>query len=219
MTACVIFDMDGVIIDSEPLWRETLIEVFGEIGIKLTEDMCRQTMGMTTKGAVDYWYEKCPWKGFSIEEVISKIEISIIEKIKAKGTAMTGVEEVMLMLKKQGIRMALASSSAIKVIETVLDKLDLHQYLELYHSAQLEAKGKPDPAVFLSTASMMNVSPSQCLVIEDSIYGVSAAIAAGMKVVAVPEHVLFDNKGFDKADLKLKSLMDFTLERFLTIAN
>ncbi|HOT13624.1 MAG TPA: hexitol phosphatase HxpB [Bacteroidales bacterium] len=219
MTACVIFDMDGVIIDSEPLWRETLIEVFGEIGIKLTEDMCRQTMGMTTKGAVDYWYEKLPWKGFSIEEVISKIEFSIIEKIKAKGTAMTGVVDVMQMLKKQGIRMALASSSAIKVIETVLDKLDLRQYFELYHSAQLEAKGKPDPAVFLSTARMMNYHPSQCLVIEDSIHGVSAAIAAGMKVVAIPDPVLFNDKGFDKADLKLKSLKDFTLECFLSINN
>jgi len=78
MIESVIFDMDGLLIDSEPLWQEAEIELFKSVGIELTPDLCRQTTGLGINDAIKYWYEKYPWQDVDIEEL--KSEISILSK-------------------------------------------------------------------------------------------------------------------------------------------
>lgn len=106
--------------------------------------------------------------------------------------------------------MAVASSSSPEIIDAVLSKLQLEQHMALTHSAVYEEFGKPHPAVFLNTAKKLAVSPSHCLVFEDSVNGVRAAKAAGMLCVAVPEPVSLQEPAFQEADLTIASLVDVT---------
>ena len=97
----------------------------------------------------------------------------------------------------------------MQVIEAVLAKLDCKKHFSIYHSAQFEIKGKPDPAVFLSTARLLHVNPAECLVFEDSIHGIKAGLAAGMKVVGVPEPHMRNNDQYKMADMVINSLTEF----------
>lgn len=97
----------------------------------------------------------------------------------------------------------------MKIIETVVDKLNIRQYFDIIHSAEFEKYGKPHPQVFISTAKMLNVSPSECLVFEDSLNGVISALAANMKCYAIPELSAFNLDKFIIANKCLSSLEDF----------
>jgi sugar-phosphatase len=98
------------------------------------------------------------------------------------------------------------------LIEAVLAKLGLFDVFAVTHSAAEEKFGKPDPAVFLTTARLLGTNPNECVAIEDSPAGVRSAKAAGMRVIAVPPPHLFDESAYDHADFKLASLEELTVE-------
>lgn len=187
MISAAIFDMDGVLIDSEPFWKEADILAYRKVGLELTHEQCAETTGMDTFSAVKYWFEKHPWQNKSLLEVQNDIESTVVKLVERKGFAMPGLESVLLFFETKNIPIALASSSSMFVIEAVLKKLEIKNRFKVCHSAQFEVQGKPDPAVFLTTAKKMNVPPENCLVFEDSYNGVKAARAANMKVVAIPD--------------------------------
>lgn len=202
----VIFDMDGVIIDSEPLWREAERQVFAEVGLELTDADCEFTMGMRTDEVIDYWFARSPWRGASPEEVEQRLTVRMQNLIAERGEAMPGLDHALGVVRDAGLRVALASSSNPTLIAAVLSKLELAATFEVVRSAINEALGKPHPAVFLSTARELGLPPAECVVIEDSVAGVKAASAAKMKVVAVPPRHLYENPAYDLAHIKLKSL-------------
>lgn len=105
--------------------------------------------------------------------------------------------------------MAIASSSKKNMIDVVVDRMKIRSNIQVIHSAEFEKAGKPEPFVFLSTAKKLNVSAENCLVFEDSIYGVQAALSAGMQVIAIPPKNNYDNKLYKKTSLKLKSMTDW----------
>ena len=210
MIEAVIFDMDGVLIDSEPIWRKAEQIVFRDVGIELTEEMCLQTTGLRTDETVGHWYRYKPWENKSQEEVGNDIEETVCDIIDKKGRPAPGVRKVIEFFNRAGIPKALASSSSLEVIDRVLDRLGLKQEFKLIYSAATEDFGKPHPAVYITTAKKMAVYPVNCLAIEDSLAGLIAAKAAKMRTIAVPEESNLKDPRFTIADVRLGSLEQFS---------
>lgn len=183
----IIFDMDGVLIDSEPLWKIAEIEGFGKVGINLTQTDCEETVGLRIDEVVRLWHKKVGWTDKSMQAVSDDIVDVLIREIYNQGKALPGVYELLENAKLSGLKIGLATSSYQRIIHAVLEKLGIEKYFDELHSAEFEIHGKPHPAVFLTTAEKLNIHPTDCLVVEDSFNGVLAAKSARMKVVAVPE--------------------------------
>ncbi|HRE73073.1 MAG TPA: hexitol phosphatase HxpB [Flavobacteriales bacterium] len=215
MIKAVIFDMDGLLIDSEPIWREAEKEVFATVGISLSDEMCFETVGLRIEEVVDHWHRQFPWSNRSKEEIAIQVVQRVTELIREKGKALPGVQRAIQSLHKENIPLAIASGSHYSIIHTVVDQLNIRSYFSIIHSAEEEEHGKPHPAIFLSTAKRLNVYPTECLVFEDSFNGVIAAKAARMKVIAVPEDIHRGEQRFHAADLILETLEDFSPEQLL----
>jgi sugar-phosphatase len=207
-----IFDMDGLIIDSEPLWRLAEREVFATVGLELTDEGCRRTTGLRSDEVVGYWFERRPWTGVDRTEVVRELENGVSRLISERGRALPGVHRAIDLIRGAGLRLALATSSSHEIIHVVLSTLGLVDVFEFACSAADEDRGKPDPAVYLTTVDRLGVAAGDCLAFEDSVAGVRAARAAGTFTIAVPAPDDFDDTGFDPADLKLRSLADFDLK-------
>lgn len=211
MPKAVIFDMDGVIIDSEPLWRRAMIRVFNASGLSFTENDCRITTGMRIDQVISFWNKKAP---FTNDEglVRTHIEDHLCGLIAAEGKPMKGLQQSLDIVKKEGITLALATSSSYKLLDCVLKVLKIENYFTHIQSAEHLTYGKPHPEVFLKSAEAISVNPNDCLVIEDSLNGIIAAKAAGMKVIGIPDEHNINNQKFCIADLTIHSLLDFTTE-------
>jgi len=206
-----IFDMDGLIIDSEPLWREAEVDVFGSLGVPLNDAMCRETTGLRYDEVVRYWRARFPWEGTD-DEAMGRLLGAAQSLIIERGTLMAGARNAITRLHENGLRLAIASSSPKTLIEAVVGRFDLGEYFTVLHSAEDEHAGKPDPAVYVTTISMLGVDAHECVALEDSVSGVRSAKAAGAIVVAVPDSEAARDPGFAEADLVLSSLEDFSLD-------
>ncbi len=205
-----IFDMDGLLIDSEPLWREAEVDVFGAVGVPLSEEMCRETTGLRHDVVVRYWYARYPWEQPGLDEMTERLLEAAQALIVERGVLMPGAEDAIRLLHQLGLQLAIASSSPKSLIEAVVRKFDLGEYFSVLHSADDEKAGKPDPAVYQSTMSMLDVEAQDCLALEDSISGIRAAKAAGAKVIAVPDPGALNKTDFAEADVVLSSLEEFS---------
>ena len=208
----VIFDLDGLLIDSEPLWQEAEILVFKQVNIYLTRQLCLQTKGLRIDEVVDYWYQRYPWTILSQLEVADSIVDRLIELISLKGESLPGVDDAIAFVRQKPVKMALASSSASNIIRAALQKLELSDVFSQVYSAESEILGKPHPGVYLTTANQLKVAPQKCLAIEDSLNGVLAAKAAQMKCIAIPEPSQQNNPKFAIADRILHSLTELDEE-------
>ncbi len=214
MIKAVIFDMDGVLLDSEPFWHEAEIEIFATVGIHLTKKQCVDMIGLPTSDIVKLLYSKKAWNTKSQEQVTQEILDHVYNSILTKAVIMDGVMEFIEFLQLRKIPIALATSSPQRLIDAVLTKLKLREVFLVVHSAENEQYAKPHPAVFLTTAKKLNAEPINCLVIEDSFNGLIAAKAARMKTLALPMKEQYHETRFDIADLKMKSLKDFCEEQW-----
>lgn len=206
--------MDGLIIDSEPLWKKGEIEIFGEQGIHLSPEMCGETEGLGVVEVVDYWDHQFPGKIFDKENTVNNINLKVGSLIYDEGEALPGVYELINFFKSMNLPIALASASTYYIIDIVVKKLKLEQSFQVIQSTQKLNYGKPHPQVFIEAANKMEVNPIQCLVFEDSLFGVLAGKAARMKVVAVPYPHNAHKKGYCIADEKLESLSQFSPQLF-----
>jgi sugar-phosphatase len=200
--------MDGVLLDSEPFWRKSEIRVFATVGLELTEAMCMQTMGMRMDQVVDFWYDYQPWEGKSRQQIEGEVLDAMVEFIRTQAVPMAGVREALEFFKARGLPLAVASSSAMRLIDAVMDRFGIRDYFEVLCSAEHEPYGKPHPGVYLTTAQRLGVAPEQCLAIEDSFNGLIAAKAARMKTIVLPEEDSYPQTRFDIADVKLRSLLE-----------
>lgn len=183
----IIYDMDGVLIDSEPLWKIAMENVFLEVGCNLTKKDFEKTVGLRLDEVISYWYEHSPWTGVDPKEVLEKIIQQMILLIRANGKPLPGVIESLTFFKNNGFKIGLATSSYEILIDTVLEVLNIRHFFDKTHSAEYEKYGKPHPDVYLHTAKELGVNPIECIVIEDSINGVIAGKAARMTVICIPE--------------------------------
>lgn len=205
----VIFDMDGVLIDSEPLWRRAEVQVFGKFGIQITEEMCFQTTGMRVDEVVRFWSERLgnpetdPWELIEREMVDE-----VIRLVHLHAEPMHGVLDLLSELQRRNVPLALCSSSPTRLIEGVLDALKIERFFSVVQSAEKEEFGKPHPAVYLKAATKLGISPDRCVAIEDSVNGCISAKAAKMKVVSVPEPHARSDKRYGIADWMVETLSD-----------
>lgn len=206
MIEAVIFDLDGLLIDSEPLWQEAEILVFQQVNIILTPELCLQTKGLRIDEVVEYWYQKYPWTDLTKQNVEQLIVAKVIELIHVKGKPLAGVDRAISFVRQKQVKIALASSSALPIIRAALQKLKLTDVFVEIYSAESEVLGKPYPGVYLTTARKLQVAPQKCLALEDSLNGVLAAKAAQMKCIAIPEPSQRDNPKFAIADTILQTL-------------
>ena len=142
MIEAVIFDMDGLLIDSEPLWQQAEIAIFKQVEIILIPSMCLQTKGLRIDEVVEYWYKKYPWDKLSKLQVQEAIVDKLIEFIHTEGKALAGVEDAINFVKAKNLKIALASSSSYKIINAALEKLNIADAFEIIYSAESETLGK-----------------------------------------------------------------------------
>ncbi|MEX2500012.1 MAG: hexitol phosphatase HxpB [Wenzhouxiangellaceae bacterium] len=205
--SAAIFDMDGLLIDSEPHWQDAEIAVYAACDVPVTRELCRATAGRRIDEVLTLWHQRWDWQGPPVEEMVERVMVEVTQRIMQHGKALPGVHETMRALGNAGLKLAIASSSPPALIEAVVGKLGLADDLELTHSGIFEPRGKPDPAVFLTTSRKLGVAPQRCLVFEDAPAGVAAGKAAGMTVIAVPSVFEPDDPGIRQADHILESLL------------
>jgi HAD superfamily hydrolase (TIGR01509 family) len=215
MFEAAIFDMDGLLIDSEPLWHRAEILVFGSVGLQLTPAQCRETNGVRIDEVVRIRHRQFPWTSKSLRQVETEIVEEVQRLAVSEGQALPGVYEVLEEFAALGVPLAVASSSPLPMIRAVVERLRITHYFRLLCSAADEEHGKPHPAVYLNTARQLGVLPARCVAFEDSIPGVQSAHAAGMAVIAVPDAHHFERKEFSIATSKLRSLAEFSPAAFL----
>lgn len=217
MIKAVIFDMDGLLINSEPFWQESETKVFTSLGFDVNNKLFEQFMGKRIDEVVEIMYKIKPWKDVSKEKAVEAIVENVIRLVVEKGTCLEGVIKTLKNLKKTSLKIGLASSSKMKIINAVLDKLELHEYFEVIHSAEFEQYGKPHPQVFITTANQLGIHPSECVVFEDSLNGVISALSAGMKCIAIPERNAYNLNKFVIANKILDSLNDFEIPQLTNL--
>lgn len=208
-----IFDMDGLLIDSEPFWLQAEIAAMANVGVTLTEEMCRETTGLRLDETIAYWEKRFLFDGKTNKELQKDILDVVAKLVQEKGTMLPGARETLHLMKETGCHVAIATCSAELLINTVVEKFDLFDVLDLTYSATHEKNGKPAPDVYLTTAKKLGVDPIECIVFEDSINGMLAAKAAGMACVSVPSVFDKDRQELAKADMVLSSLTEFSLEQ------
>lgn len=204
----VIFDMDGVIVDSEPLWRRVMISSFNEIGIPFSDHECRITTGLRFKEVVEFWFKKHNIQSIPIDEFDDLVIDRLHHLIKTESKLMIGVEEALENFKNNQYKIGLATSSNNKFMNYVVDTLKVRPYFDVLCSAEHMDYGKPHPEVFLECSKKLEVKPSECIVIEDSLNGLIAAKAAGMRAIVVPDQEHRDNPRFSLSDYQLNSLLE-----------
>ncbi len=183
MKRCVIFDMDGVIIDSEPLHIRCEKEMFRKFGIAVPDGEHHTFVGTSDK---TLWSHMDSLYGLPVEigEAIRLTQSLFMEYLsKEPIVPIPGIVELIASLSENGFILALASSSPHEQINFILDRFRIRQHFHTTVSGEDMKAGKPDPGIFLKAAELAGVDPQDCLVVEDSYNGVTAAKRAGMKCI------------------------------------
>ena len=214
MIQAVIFDMDGVLIDSEPYWAEAEQHVFRQLGVQLDPAITSQTSGMTTRSVTELWFKHSPWQGLTIEQAEQAVIDYVAQAVEERGVVKKGVAELLQQLQNWNIPLALATNSPASLMNTVLDKLQIRSYFQAVCSIELVTQGKPKPDIYHLAASKLGVASEHCLVFEDSVTGLTAAKAAGMKVVALPAPHNWHRVEYQQAESRLTCFSEIEPEHF-----
>lgn len=205
----VIFDIDGLLIDSEPLWNEAATEVFAQYGVTLTAEQYNTTTGLRTKEFIEHWFSLFQIESGEFERAEKEVVATVLRKIEQKGKMMPGVAYIFDFFSKKGFKIGLATSSPPALIELVMEMIGIRDFVQATASAEGLPYGKPHPQVYLDCAALLNSKPVNCICFEDSFNGLIAAKAARMTCVIVPHPSQAKEDRWGAADLKLSSLQNF----------
>ena len=217
MINAVIFDMDGVMIDSEPLWEKTERILLARRGIDYSPDYRDKIVGLNQRDS-----GRLLVGTFDLDETVEDIineRISILTSIYEEELELIpALVPLLEQLAREGYRLAVASSSPFRVVTFVLDMFSLHNHFLTVVSGDSVGNGKPHPDIYLHTAEMLGVAPAECVAIEDSINGLRSAKGAGMYCIAIPDKRLTPDQ-FKSADVILDSLRELTPETIKSLGN
>jgi mannitol-1-/sugar-/sorbitol-6-/2-deoxyglucose-6-phosphatase len=211
MIKAAIFDLDGLLIDTEPIWRAAHRSIVAGYGGSLTENEVREMAGKPTLDIAREWCRRFDLQIAPVE-LANKIAARVVAEVNRTGRPLPGALQSVQLFQNHAIPIALASSAAPSVIEAALHCLGLEDIMSYVRSGTSVARGKPYPDLFLATAEDLGVNAKNCLVFEDSASGVQAAKAAGMKCIVVPEEKNRHLKVFRQADRILSSLLELKWE-------
>jgi beta-phosphoglucomutase family hydrolase len=213
MLEAVIFDMDGVLIDSEPFHLVVNERIFEDLGINMSEDEYHSFIGTTHK---DMWTiiknrynlpQSVPeLVNMQVSGNIDYIKNEEIQSIKIKG-----ITDLLSRISRENIKIGIASSSPNEVINLVIKKLNISDYFSAIVGGEEIKKGKPAPDIFLKAAKRLEEKPSDCIVVEDSKNGTLAAKAAGMKCIGF-KNPNSGNQNLEKADLIIDNYDSLTVK-------
>ena len=207
----VIFDMDGVIVDSERVYQEIERDMYREIDAPISREEHLQYMGTAERSM---WKSICSKYDInrSVEELVMEERARFIARLEERGSIplMDGLIPLLDALKSKNIPCWIASSSSSDIISRVIEINELKDYYQGYVSGDDVQESKPSPEIFLRTASLANANPENCVVIEDSKNGVNAAKSSGMKIVGLrhPDAVHID---LSDANIIISSLQELNL--------
>ncbi len=206
----VIFDMDGLLIDSELIWQEATAEILATKGLHITQQQYESTTGLRTAEFLEHWFEHFKLDKSLLNQWQNIMYELVINKVKTKGNIMPGVDYIFNFFAEKNFKMGVASSSPMILIDCIIDMLNVRKHLQAITSAEALPYGKPNPQVYINCASELNSKANECICFEDSINGMIAAKAAKMKCAVVPATSQMQDTRWSLADLKLASLSDFT---------
>lgn len=211
-----IFDMDGLLIDSEPLWDEAELEVMASLGVDISR-RCElpDTLGLRIDLVVDLWFAQQPWNGPDREEVTQRVITRAITLVDEKRPILPGVREAIALCKAQGLKVGLASASPLHMLERVLEMFDLRDQFDAIASAEHLPYSKPHPQVYLDAAAKLGVDPLTCVTLEDSVNGMIATKAARMRSIVVPAEENRSDERWCLANAKLSLLAELRAEHLL----
>src|SRR5919108_1237125 len=211
MTTAVVFDLDGLLIDSEQVWDEARRALARERGGRWTETASRDMMGMSSLEWSRYMHDVV-----GVPDPPEEISAQVVQRLESiyrrQVPLLDGAVEAVERLGARG-PLALASSSNRELIDLVLELTGLGQFFRATVSSEEVARGKPAPDVYLEAAQRIRADPQRCAAVEDSENGIRSAKAAGMRVVAIPNpHYPPPDEAFTLADAVLSSLAELTVE-------
>lgn len=203
-----IFDMDGLLIDSEPLWDEAELEVMASIGVDITRrNELPDTLGLRIDLVVDLWFAQQPWNGPTREAVTQRIITRAISLVEERRPLLPGAREAIALCKAQGLKVGLASASPLHMLERVLEMFDIREQFDAIASAEHLPYSKPHPQVYLDAAARLGVDPLSCVTLEDSVNGMIATKAARMRSIVVPAKENSSDPRWCLANVQLDSLL------------
>ncbi|PWD66632.1 hexitol phosphatase HxpB [Pectobacterium parmentieri] len=211
-----IFDMDGLLIDSEPLWDKAELEVIASLGIDISlRESMKDTLGLRIDMVVELWYQCSPWTAPGRDEVVRRIIERAIELVAERRPLLPGVEYALQLCRELNLKIGLASASPLHMQQQVLRMFNLDRYFDVLMSAETLPYSKPHPEVYLNAANGLGVSPAQCVTLEDSVNGMIATKAARMRSIVIPQTECRADARWALADYKLDSLNQLTAEHLM----
>ena len=202
----VVFDMDGVIFDSERLVLECWDEVARKYGIPNMEPVCLKCTGLTVTASRDvmkaHYGEDFPYDKYKEEQAKNYHAKYDNGRLPMK----PGIRELLISLKEKGYQIAIASSTRTKLVEKQIEDAGLREYFDVIVGGDMVEKSKPEPDIFLKAAQLLNVQPEKVYVIEDSYNGIRAAFTGGMIPIMVPDMLEPDDEMKEKAQYIFKDL-------------
>lgn len=207
-----IFDMDGLLIDSEPLWDRAELEIIASLGVDISRrNELPDTLGLRIDMVVELWFAQQPWTGPTRQEVTDRIIHRALTLVKEERPLLPGVREAVALCKAQGLKIGLASASPLHMLESVLEMFDLRDSFDALVSAQTLPFSKPHPQVYIDCAARLGIDPLCCVALEDSVNGMVASKAARMRSIVIPAEEGQHDPRFALADVKLHSLEQLTV--------
>jgi HAD superfamily hydrolase (TIGR01509 family) len=207
----IIFDMDGLLVHTEPFWVQAQIEILTALGAIISEHTCAQTKGLRIDEVVQHYHNQNPLQGASVADTATQIAKRVSVLFREKGALLPGVHHALKTARKLNVPIALSSSSPYFLINDLLTHSNIGSLFDLIVSAEDDPFGKPHPAIYIRTAQMLGCLPQNCIALEDSFFGLLAAKSARMRCIIVPE---FDHPQWVIADHSLSSLSDLRPAHF-----
>lgn len=208
MIKAVIFDMDGTLIDSQPIWYQVSTDFFQQNGFPVTMDDMIKLTGSPVAKLVDYVLQTHGQKDKERAQLIMGLMDYAVSEILAAKPLMPNVKDVLAQLKQQGIKMAVASASPRNMLQGIVDSCGIAEYFDYLASAEELDYNKPHPAVYLHAAQQLGVNPTECFAVEDSVLGMISGKAATMKTVVIPAQAEWDDPRWTLADFKLTNIAE-----------
>lgn len=208
-----IFDMDGLLINSEPYWHAAELATFTEMGIDpAIRDKLPDTTGLRIDQVIKLWLQAAEISDITPAAISNKIIEKVTTQIIANQPLMPGVHQALTLCQQLGLKIGLASASPQALLQTVVSLFDLQRYFMVISSAEMLTYSKPHPQVYLNAASALGVDPLQCVALEDSVNGMIAAKSARMRLIVIPAAVQAASPVWSLADAKLTALTALNAE-------
>lgn len=206
MVKAVIFDMDGLMIDSERVTFECYKEVLKEMNLTMDEEFYKTLLGKPVKGIQQRFYDVYG-NDFPIEDVMKKVHALIAEKFETEGVPVKkGLVSLLQYLKENSYKTIVATSSNRNRVDTILKQAGITDYFDDSICGDEVTKGKPDPEIFLKACQKLNVAVDEAVVLEDSEAGIQASYDAHIKVICIPDMKYPEKQYEEKAASVLKDL-------------